>query len=85
MNKINITLPDNSVHEHNSGVYALDIAKSIGERLSMSTVAATVKDVLVDGTKPINEDASVVIHTADSKMGHDVLLHSAAHVMGHSC
>ena len=81
MNKINITLPDNTVHEHNSGVSALDIAKSIGERLSMSTVAATVNDVLVDATKPIIEDASVVIHTADSKIGHDVLLHSAAHLM----
>ena len=63
MDKINITLPDNSVHEHSSGVTALDIAKSIGERLSMSTVAATVNDVLVDATKPINENANVVIHT----------------------
>ena len=79
MNKINITLPDNSVHEYNAGISALEIANSIGERLSMSTVAATVNNVLVDATKPINEDANIIIHTADSKIGHDVLLHSTAH------
>ena len=81
MNKINITLPDNSVHEYNAGISALEIANSIGERLSMSTVAATVNNVLVDATKPINEDANIIIHTADSKIGHDVLLHSTAHLM----
>ena len=81
MNKINITLPDESIHEHNMGTSALDIAKSIGERLAMSTVAATVNDVLVDATKPINEDANIIIHTADSKIGHEVLLHSTAHLM----
>ena len=40
MNKINITLPDKSIHEYEAGVTALQIAKSIGERLAMSTVAA---------------------------------------------
>ncbi len=81
MNKINITLPDNSVHEYNIGTSALDIAKNIGDRLAMSTVAASVNDVLVDAFTPINEDANLVIHTADSKIGHQVLLHSTAHVM----
>ena len=81
MNKINITLPDNSVHEYNIGSSALDVAKNIGDRLAMSTVAASVNDVLVDATTPINEDANLVIHTAESKIGHEVLLHSTAQLI----
>ena len=81
MNKINITLPDKSIHEYEAGVTALQIAKSIGERLAMSTVAASVNNTLVDATIPINEDSELIIYTGDSKIGHEVLLHSTAHLM----
>ena len=81
MNKINITLPDRSIHEYEAGVTALQIAKSIGERLAMSTVAASVNNTLVDATIPINEDSELIIYTGDSKIGHEVLLHSTAHLM----
>jgi len=81
MKQITITLPDKSTRQYDEGVTALQIATSIGERLANDTVAATVNDNLVDATIPIMDDADLIIHTGDSKIGHEVLLHSAAHLM----
>ena len=81
MSQVTITLPDGSDHSFDKGVTALDVAQSIGDRLANDTVAASVNDVLVDAMQPINENSSLVIHTGSSKIGHDVLLHSAAHLM----
>ena len=81
MKQITITLPDKSTRKYDEGVTALQIATSIGERLANDTVAATVNDNLVDATIPIMDDADLIIHTSDSKIGHEVLLHSAAHLM----
>mgnify|MGYP001296455257 FL=1 len=81
MKQITITLPDKSTRQYDEGVTALQIATSIGERLANDTVAATVNDNLVDATIPIMDDADLIIHTGNSKIGHEVLLHSAAHLM----
>ena len=81
MKQITITLPDKSTRQYDQGVTALQIATSIGERLANDTVAATVNDNLVDATIPIMDDADLIIHTGNSKIGHEVLLHSAAHLM----
>ena len=81
MKQITITLPDKSTRQYDEGVTALQIATSIGERLANDTVAATVNNSLVDATIPIMDDADLIIHTGDSKIGHEVLLHSAAHLM----
>ena len=81
MKQITITLPHKSTRQYDQGVTALQIATSIGERLANDTVAATVNENLVDATIPIMDDADLIIHTGDSKIGHEVLLHSAAHLM----
>ena len=81
MKQITIRLPDKSTRQYDEGVTALQIATSIGERLANDTVAATVNNSLVDATIPIMDDADLIIHTGDSKIGHEVLLHSAAHLM----
>ena len=81
MKQITITLPDKSTRHYDEGVTALQVASSIGERLANDTVAATVNENLVDATIPIMENADLIIHTGDSKIGHEVLLHSAAHLM----
>jgi len=81
MKQITITLPDKSTRQYDQGVTALQIATSIGERLANDTVAATVNNSLVDATIPIMDDADLIIHTGNSKIGHEVLLHSAAHLM----
>ena len=81
MKQITIRLPDKSTRQYDQGVTALQIATSIGERLANDTVAATVNENLVDATIPIMDDADLIIHTGDSKIGHEVLLHSTAHLM----
>lgn len=81
MNNITITFPDKSTRSYPVGVTPLEIAESIGERLANVTVAAKVDDMLVDATYCIQKDAQVNIVTGDSPEGHDILLHSTAHLM----
>lgn len=81
MNNITITFPDKSTRSYPVGVTPIEIAESIGERLANATVAAKVDDMLVDATYCIQKDAQVNIVTGDSPEGHDILLHSTAHLM----
>ena len=81
MSQIKITLPDQSTETFNEGVTPLDVAESIGPRLAKDTVAATINGQLTDATVPILEDAELSLHTGDSENGHEVLLHSTAHLM----
>ena len=81
MSQVTITLPDKSTKDFDLGVTPLDVAESIGERLANDTLAATINGVLTDATTPINEDATLILHTGKSDEGHDVLLHSTAHLM----
>jgi len=56
MNKvmINITLPDGSVREYESGVTALDVAKSISEGLARNVLSATVNGEVLDLNRAID-------------------------------
>ena len=81
MSQVTITLPDKSTKDFDLGVTPLAVAESIGERLANDTLAATINGVLTDATTPINEDATLILHTGKSDEGHDVLLHSTAHLM----
>ena len=81
MSKITITLPDKTTKTYDAGVTPLDVAESIGSRLANDTVAATINGIFTDATVPIIEDAVLNLHTASSEEGHEVLLHSTAHVM----
>ncbi|MBU0528436.1 threonine--tRNA ligase [bacterium] len=81
MKNITITFPDKSTRSYPVGITPMEIAESIGERLAIATVAAKVDDILVDATYSIQKDAQVNIVTGDSPEGHDVLLHSTAHLM----
>ncbi len=81
MKNITITFPDKTTRSYPVGVTPMEIAESIGERLAIATVAAKIDDVLVDATYSIQNDARVNIVTGDTPEGHDVLLHSTAHLM----
>jgi len=81
MSQVKITLPDKSTKDFELGVTPLMVAKSIGERLANDTLAATINGVFTDATTPINEDAALILHTGKSEQGHEVLLHSTAHLM----
>ncbi|MBA7602269.1 Threonine--tRNA ligase 2 [subsurface metagenome] len=84
MPEIHITLPDGSVETVNPGTTPAEIALSIGQRLHDDAIAALVNHDLVDLQYPLENDASVEIVTRQDARGHEVLLHSTAHLMAHA-
>ena len=81
MSEIKITLPDKSTRSYAAGITPLEIAESIGPRLAQDTVAASINGALSDANIAIASDASVSLYTGSSDEGHEVLLHSTAHLM----
>jgi len=81
MSEITITLPDKSTRSYAAGITPLEIAESIGPRLAQDTVAASINGALSDANVSITSDASVSLYTGSSDEGHEVLLHSTAHLM----
>src|SRR5438552_2885495 len=86
---IKITLPDGSMREYAKGTTALQIAQSISEGLARNVLAAKVNIStslntgfeVWDATRPINEDAKVVLLTMNDEEGKATLWHSSAHLM----
>ncbi|NSL86654.1 threonine--tRNA ligase [Chitinophaga solisilvae] len=78
---INITLPDGAVRQYESGVTALDIAKSISEGLARKVLAAKVNGQVVDATRPVTTDATLQLLTWGDTDGKATMWHSSAHLM----
>lgn len=78
---INITFPDGNVKQYTPGVTALDVAKSISEGLARNVLSAKINGEVWDATRPINNDASLVLLTWNDKEGKSTLWHSSAHLM----
>ena len=84
MSKVQVTLPDRTVKAVPSGTTPQDIADSIGPRLAQDVVVANVNGGLVDLNLDLQEDCTLELITGDRVEGHDVLLHSTAHLMAHA-
>jgi threonyl-tRNA synthetase len=78
---INISFPDGSIRQFEKGTNALDIAKSISEGLARKVLAAKVNGKVSDASRPINQDASLVLLTWDDAEGKETFWHSSAHLM----
>ena len=86
---INITFPDGSVRQYESGVSAFDIANSISPRLAADVLAATVipaadttgKGSVYDVTRPITEDAAIRLHKWEDAEAKHVFWHSSSHLL----
>ncbi|QJB31091.1 threonine--tRNA ligase [Chitinophaga oryzae] len=78
---INITFPDGAVRQYESGVTALDIAKSISEGLARKVLAAKVNGQVVDATRPVTTDATLQLLTWTDTDGKSTMWHSSAHLM----
>lgn len=78
---IKITLPDGTVRDEQSGVNALDIAKSISEGLARNVLSAKVNGQVIDATRPITEDSTLQLLTWNDKEGKSTMWHSSAHLM----
>ncbi|PCJ81320.1 MAG: threonine--tRNA ligase [Bacteroidetes bacterium] len=78
---IEITLPDGSVKEVESGTSALDIAMGISEGLARNVLAAEVAGEVVDPQRPITESSSLKLLTWNDKEGKNTMWHSSAHLL----
>lgn len=78
---IQITLPDGSVRQYESGVTALDVAKSISEGLARNVLSAEVNGEVWDATRAITSDASLKLLTWNDDEGKRTLWHSSAHLL----
>ncbi len=81
MSKIKITLPDGSVREYESGVTAMDVARSISEGLARNVLAAEVNGEIWDATRPITGDVALKLLTWKDVGGKKAYWHSSAHLM----
>lgn len=78
---IKISFPDGAVREYESGVSALDVAKSISEGLARKVLAANVNGQVWDATRPITADAELKLLTWNDAEGQNTFWHSSAHLM----
>lgn len=81
MDKIRITLPDQSVREYPIGTTGLEIATSISRSLEKDSLAIAINGKVKDINLPVNQDANIRIITFDSDEGKDIYWHSSSHIM----
>ena len=81
MNSVTVTLPDKSTKKFSSGVSSYEIATQIGARLAQDSIAVKVNCELYDINTKITEDSEIEFVTINSVEGHEILLHSTAHLM----
>ncbi len=78
---INITLPDGSIKQVESGTSAMDIASGISEGLARNVLSASVNGEVWDANRPITTDATLTLHTFNDREGKATFWHSSAHIM----
>jgi threonyl-tRNA synthetase len=78
---INITLPDGSQRQVDSGTTALDVAMSISEGLARNVLAAEVNGEVWDPQRPIGTDATLKLLTWKDDAGKSTMWHSSAHLL----
>jgi len=78
---LNITLPDGSVRQVESGSTGHALASSISEGLARNALAVRVNGEVRDLHRPITEDATVEILTWNDDAGKSTYWHSSAHLM----
>lgn len=79
--QIQLTLPDGSVREYETGTTGLQVAESIGKGLAKAAVGIELNGEVQSLQLPIDSSADIKIFTRDSKEGLEILRHSAAHVL----
>ncbi|HLT94246.1 MAG TPA: TGS domain-containing protein, partial [Membranihabitans sp.] len=78
---ITITFPDGNEKQFKSGVTGMEIAQSISEGLARNVLAIGVNGQIWDLSRPIVENASIVLYTWNDPEGKATFWHSSAHLM----
>ncbi len=78
---INITLPDGSIKEFESGINSIDVARSISEGLARNVISASFNGDTIETTTPLTSDGSLILYTFNDAEGKKAFWHSSAHVL----
>ncbi|QJF52089.1 threonine--tRNA ligase [Roseobacter ponti] len=79
---VSLTFPDGSSRQFEAGVTAGDVAASISTSLRKKAISATVDGAHYDLAWPIDQDASIAIHTMqDDVQANELIRHDLAHIM----
>ncbi|MBU8932748.1 MAG: threonine--tRNA ligase [candidate division Zixibacteria bacterium] len=78
---LNISFPDGSAREFESGVTGYDIARDISPGLAKAAIAVKVDGEVCDLNAVISSDISIEILTFDQPEGRQVFWHSSSHIM----
>ena len=78
---INLTFPDGSVKEFESGITTDAVAAAISPGLRKKALVGKFNGELVDTKTPLNEDGTIAILTQQDAESLDVMRHSTAHLL----
>ena len=82
MAQISLTFPDGNSREYAAGVTPADVAAGISNSLAKKAISATVNGAHWDLQWPIEQDASIAIHTMqDDTQALELIRHDCAHIM----
>jgi len=78
---VQISFPDGAVKEFDSGITAIEIAKSISHGLAKKVLAAKINGEVWESTRPITENSTIQLLTWDDREGESTFWHSSAHLL----
>jgi threonyl-tRNA synthetase len=78
---VDITLPDGSVRQYESGITPMGVALSISEGLARNVLSASLDGVVVDANTPINQNSALRLFTWNDREGKATYWHSSAHLL----
>ena len=82
MASVSLTFPDGNAREYDVGVTAAAVAESISKSLAKKAISATVNGEHWDLQWPINENATIALHTMqDEEQANELVRHDLAHIM----
>ncbi|MGB0897222.1 MAG: threonine--tRNA ligase [Flavobacteriaceae bacterium] len=78
---IQITLPDGSIREFESGVTPMDVAKNISEGFARNVISAQFNTETIETTTPLTSNGDLVLYTWKDAEGKQAFWHSTSHIM----
>ena len=78
---IQITLPDGSIREFESGITPMEVAKNISEGFARNVISAKFNTETIETTTPLTTNGDLVLYTWKDDDGKQAFWHSTSHIM----
>jgi len=78
---IQITLPDGSIREFESGITPMEVAKNISEGFARNVISAKFNTETIETTTPLTTNGNLVLYTWKDDDGKQAFWHSTSHIM----